>query len=39
MENRLEELLNYFESVNEKEVLIKRNVKAFGYQFVYETDI
>ena len=39
MKNRLVELLDYFESVNEKEVLIKKNVKAFGYQFVYETDL
>ena len=38
MKNKLVELLDYLEEVNEKEVLIK-NVTGYGYQFAYDTTV
>ena len=38
MNKRLLEVLDYLESVNEKEVLVQK-VTAYGYQFAYDVDL
>lgn len=38
MNKKLNELLDFFETVNEKEILIKK-INVYGYQFTYEKDI